>query len=76
MKISLNLLKQLIREEVMRSMIPGFYGGGGVSGMKRHKEVPPPDLGDETEQDREEDGKEQEKSQWAVRVRNKPGQRR
>lgn len=61
----------------MRSIIPGFYGGGGVSGMKRHKEIPPPGLGDEKEQDTKKDGEEQKKSQWTVRVLDrKAGKRR
>jgi len=46
-------------------------GEGGVSGLKRHKDQPPPGLGDEGEEELETHGEEQEKPQWTVRVRDR-----
>ena len=57
MKIKLSELRKIIREEVGRMYTidnAGFgTGQGGVSGLKRHKELPPPGLGDEGEEEQE-----------------------
>lgn len=63
----------MIREEIGRMYTidnAGFGTGlGGISGLKRHKDLPPPGLGDEGEEELETHGEEQEKPQWTVRDR-------
>jgi hypothetical protein len=74
MKITINELRKIIREEVGRMYTidnAGFGGMGGVSTMQRNKNVPLPGLGDEGEEEQETHGEEQEKPQWTVRVRNR-----
>lgn len=74
MRIKLGILRRLIAEEVDRMIrnSAGFCGMGGVSGNGQGSiESAPPGLGDEGEQEEQEEnqyGKEQEKSQFAVRV--------
>ena len=74
MRIRLGDLRKIIREEVGTMTFitnAGFGGIAGVSGMKRHKEQPPPGLGDEGEQEKIEDGEEQEEFQWTVGARDR-----
>ena len=74
MKITISELRKIIREEVGRMYTidnAGFGGMGGASTMQRNKNVPLPGLGDEGEEEQETHGKEQEKSQWTIRVRNR-----
>jgi hypothetical protein len=71
MKIKLSALRRLIREEVDRLVrrSAGFSGIAGIAGRGRGSpELPPLGLGDEEQQEEERYGKEQEKSQFAVRV--------
>ncbi len=71
MKIKLSSLRRLIREEVDRLVrrSAGFSGIAGIAGRGRGSpELPPLGLGDEEQQEEERYGKEQEKSQFAVRV--------
>lgn len=71
MKLTLGKLRRLIFEEVERMVrrSAGFGGGSGVGGRSRGSvELPPLGLGDEEQQEEERHGKEQEKSQFAVRV--------
>ena len=73
-KITLNELRRLIAEEVDRLVrrSAGFGGIAGIGGRCRGSiETPPLGLGEETEQEEETHGKEQEKSQFAVRVDGK-----
>lgn len=78
MKIKLRDLRKLIREEVDRAVrrSAGFGGIAGIGGRGRGSpEIPPQNLGDEEQQEEEERyGKEQEKSQLAVRVSNARGE--
>lgn len=70
LKITLKELRRIIAEEVDRAVrrSAGFGGGAGLAGRGRGSiEFPPIGLGDEVEQE-ETYGKEQEKSQFAVRV--------
>lgn len=72
-------LRQFIAEEIDRLVrrSAGFGGIAGIAGRGRGSaELPPLKLGDEEEQEEERYGKEQEKSQFAVRVddRRKTGQ--
>lgn len=65
------LLKRFINEEVDRMIrrSAGFSGVAGIGGRGRgSSELPPLGLGDEQEEQEENYGKEQEKSQFAVRV--------
>ena len=75
MRISLRALRSIIREQLGTMTFiynAGFGAGtGGISGLKRHKEEPPPGLGDEGEQEKQKNGEEQEKSQWTVSVRDR-----
>lgn len=74
MKISLSELRKIIREEVGRMYTidnAGFGGMGGASTSSRNKNVPLPGLGDEGDEELETHGKEQEKPQWTVRVRDR-----
>lgn len=75
MKIGINQLRRIIQEEIGKMYTitnAGFgTGEGGVSGLKRHKELPPPGLGDEGEEELDTHGEEQEKPQWTVRVRDR-----
>ena len=75
MRIRLGELRKIIREEVGTMIFvrdAGFgTGEGGISGMRRHKEQPPPGLGDEGEQEKIEDGEEQEEFQWTVGARDR-----
>jgi len=71
MKIKLSVLRELIREEVDRLVrrSAGFSGIAGIAGRGRGSpELPPLGLGDEEQQEEERYGKEQEKSQFTVRV--------
>ncbi len=75
MRIELTLLRRLIAEEVDRMIrrSAGFGGVAGIGGRGRGSpELPPPDLGDEEEQE-EKYGKEQQKNQFAVRVDSRRG---
>lgn len=55
----------------------GFGACGGVSRATHHKDLPPPGLGDEGEQEKEKHGEEQEEFQWTVSARQrKDGKRR
>jgi hypothetical protein len=69
MKIKLSVLRELIREEVDRLVrrSAGFSGIAGIAG-RGSPELPPLGLGDEEQQEEERYGKEQEKSQFTVRV--------
>lgn len=71
MKISLRDLRRIISEEIDRLVrrSAGFGGSAGIAGRGRGSgESPPLGLGDEEQQKEERYGKEQEKSQFAVRV--------
>jgi len=72
MRIRLGDLKRFIAEEVDRMVrrSAGFGGIAGIGGRGRGSaELPPLGLGDEGEEQEENQyGKEQEKSQFAVRV--------
>lgn len=72
MRIKLGDLRKIIAEEVERNMrwSAGFGGIAGIGGRGRGSaELPPLGLGDEGEEQEENQyGKEQEKSQFAVRV--------
>jgi hypothetical protein len=74
-KIKLHDLRRIIREEVGTMVFvhnAGFGGMGGVSRLTRHKEIPPPFLGDEEGIDQEGEYEEEEKwSQWTVSPRNR-----
>lgn len=74
MSRTLQHLRELIREEVGSLVYlksAGFGGSTGVAGRGRGSgELPPLGLGDEEQQEEEIYGKEQEKSQFAVRVDN------
>jgi hypothetical protein len=77
MKIKLGDLRRLIREEVDRAVrrSAGFGGIAGIGGRGRGSaELPPQNLGDEEQQEEERYGKEQEKSQFAVRVSDARGE--
>jgi len=69
MKISLRDLRRIISEEIDRLVrrSAGFGGSAGIAG-RGSGESPPLGLGDEEQQKEERYGKEQEKSQFAVRV--------
>lgn len=75
MILRISRLRRMIREEIGRMYTidnAGFgTGEGGISGLKRHKDLPPPGLGDEGEEELETHGEEQEKPQWTVRVRDR-----
>jgi len=76
LKITLRELRRIISEEVDRLVrrSAGFGGGAGIGGRGRGSiETPPLGLGDETEQEEETHGKEQEKSQYTIRVDGKRG---
>lgn len=64
MRLTIGELRRIIREQVGRMYTidnAGFGGMGGVSRLMRHKEVPPPGLGDEEEQQtKESNGKEEQ----------------
>lgn len=78
MKITLRRFRQIVREEVERCVLrsAGMVGGGGVSRMTRHKELPPPGLGDEEGIEQAREYEEEEKwSQWTVDARRKDGRR-
>jgi hypothetical protein len=67
----------MIREEVERCVLrsAGMVGGGGVSRLMRHKELPPPGLGDEEGiENKKEYEEEQEWSQWTVGTKQRLGQ--
>lgn len=71
------LLKLLISEEVQRAVrrSAGFGGSSGVGGRGRGSiEIPPTGLGNSEEEEEIEYGKEQQKSQFAVRVSRTSGQ--
>jgi hypothetical protein len=71
MNKELTLLKTLIREELDRLVrsTSGFSGVAGVGGRGRGSaELTPPGLGNEDQQEEDQYGKEQEKSQFSVRV--------
>lgn len=71
MRLKLSDLRRIISEEVERMVrrSAGFGGVAGVGGRGRGTpELPPLGLGDEEQQEEENYGKEQEKSQFAVRV--------
>jgi hypothetical protein len=72
MNRTLQYLKELIREEVGSLVYlksAGFGGSAGIAGRGRGSgELPPLGLGDEEQQEEEIYGKEQKKSQFAVRV--------
>ena len=72
MRLKLNDLRRIIREEVDRAVrrSAGFSGVAGLGGRARGSfEITPPRLGDEEDQEENgEHGKEQEKSQFAARV--------
>jgi hypothetical protein len=81
MKISVEKLRSIIREQIGRMYTidnAGFGGMGGVSRLMRHKEVPPPGLGDEGEEEKQShEQEEQEEFQWTVGARQrKDGKRR
>ena len=80
MKISLEELRRIIREQVGRMYTidnAGFGGMGGIGQLKRHKNQQPPGLGDEGEQEQKHDEEEQEEFQWTVHTRQrKDGKRR
>ena len=81
MKIKLSELRRIIREQVGTMVYihnAGFGGQGGVSRLTRHKELPPPGLGDEGEEEKQShEQEEQEEFQWTVRARErKDGKRR
>lgn len=72
----MTLLRLIIREEVERTIrrSAGFGGSAGIAGRGRGSgELPPLGLGDEDKQEEERHGKEQEKSQFAVRVNSRRG---
>jgi len=74
MKITLHELRRIIREQVGTIVFirnAGFGGEGGVSSLKKYKDLPPSGLGDEGEEEQEKHGEEQEKPQWTVRVRDR-----
>lgn len=78
MKITLGVLRALIREQVERNnrWTAGMFMAGGEHGAHRDKETslvnPPPGLGTNSEEEKEKD--EQEKpSQWAARVWKRSG---
>jgi hypothetical protein len=81
MKMKLSELKRIIREQIGRMYTidnAGFGGMGGVSRMTRHKELPPPGLGDEGEEEKQShEQEEQEEFQWTVGARQREdGKRR
>lgn len=78
MKLTLNHLRLIIREEVDRLVrrSAGFGGQAGIGGTPNNgTQLGPPGLGDEETQDNSY-GKEQEKSQFAARVDSRAGERR
>ena len=79
MRKDLNDLKKFIAEEVDRLVrrSAGFSGIAGIAGRGRGSpELPPLGLGDEGDQEDDNYGKEQEKSQFAARVDSRHRQRR
>lgn len=80
MKLSVNELRRIIREQIGRMYTidnAGFGGMGGISRLTRHKELPPPGLGEEGEEEQKEHEQEKEEFQWTVRARqHKNGKRR
>jgi len=78
MNKELTLLKRLIREELDRLVrsTAGFSGVAGIGGRGRgSSELPPLGLGNEDQQEEDQYGKEQEKSQFSVRVDSSRGRK-
>jgi hypothetical protein len=75
MKITIKQLRKIISEEVERCVLRSAgLTGGGVSRLMRHKELPPPGLGDEEGKEQTKDYEEEKEwSQWTVDVRRKNG---
>ena len=74
MKITIRELRQIISEEVDRMIrnSAGFGGSAGVGGAGIRSSEAPPGLGDAEYQEKEnEDYEEQEKSQFAQRIRSR-----
>ena len=74
MKISLNELRRIIREEVATMVFihnAGFGGVGGVGNAQINKNDPIIGSDEEEDQEIKTYGQEQEKSQWTLRVRNR-----
>ena len=78
MRTTLRLLKELISEEVDKLVrsTAGFSGAAGIGGRGRGSaEIPPLGLGDEEQQEEDQYGKEQEKSQFSFRVDSRRGRK-
>lgn len=77
MKLTLGQLKRIIYEAGLDSDMRNMAGSAGTAaggiGWSDTSNLPPPGLGSPEEQDDNEDGKEQEKSQWAARVNTRFG---
>lgn len=80
MKITIQKLKQLIRDQVERNLrwSAGFFTGGGISRPRKGVVQPPPDLGSsqedtDTETTIDQKNDKQEKTQLAVRVYDRSG---
>lgn len=82
MKLTISELRAIIREQIGRMYTidnAGFGGVGGVSRLTRHKELPPPGLGDEGEEEKQshEQEEQEDEFQWTVGARQrKDGKRR
>lgn len=85
MKITLGELRRIIREQVGTMVYihnAGFGGGMGISTLNKSKDLPPPGLGDEGEQEKQKHDEEQQEeqpgtekwTQWTLRAGQRSGE--
>jgi hypothetical protein len=77
MRINVERVRQIVREEIERMMnrSAGMFGGGGISRSDNGVVPPPPGLGSPSEEIENEKQEQDEPSQSVVRANNRAGRR-